>query len=69
MIRIKNKKYYRTEDLADILPISLLTIQNYIRAGRIHAVKIGLYWYVSESNLNLFLAGKYAKVKNEIEER
>ena len=63
-IRIKNQKYYRTEDLVDILPLKLPSIQNYIRKGKIHAVKIGLFWYISEANLNLFLQGKYSK-KNE----
>jgi len=60
-IRIKNQKYYLTCDLEDMLPLSLASIQNYIRAGKIHAVKIGLLWYISESNLNLFLQGKYPK--------
>jgi len=58
-IRIKNQKFYRTEDLADMLPLSQQSIANYIRSGKIHAVKIGLLWYISESNLNLFLQGKY----------
>ncbi len=58
-IRIKNQKYYRTEDLADILPLNLRSIQQYIRDGKIHAVKIGLFWYTSEANLNLFLRGGY----------
>ncbi len=58
-IRIKNQKYYRTEDLAEILPLTLRSIQKYIRDKKIHAVKIGLFWYISESNLNLFLRGGY----------
>ena len=58
-IRIKNQKYYRTEDLAEILPLTLRSIQKYIRDKKIHAVKIGLYWFVSEANLNLFLRGGY----------
>jgi len=58
-IRIKNQKYYRTEDLAEILPLTLRSIQQYIRDKKIHAVKIGLFWFVSEANLNLFLRGGY----------
>ncbi|MBA7547815.1 hypothetical protein ES705_40253 [subsurface metagenome] len=58
-VRIKNQKYYQTEDLAEILPLQLRSIQQYIRDGKIHAVKIGLFWYVSEANLNLFLRGGY----------
>lgn len=59
MIRIKNQKYYRTEDLAEMLPLKLQSIQRYIREGKIHAVKIGLFWFISEANLNLFLRGGY----------
>ncbi len=59
VVRIKNQKYYRTEDLVDILPLTLRSIQQYIRDGKIHAVKIGLFWYISEANLNLFLRGGY----------
>lgn len=66
VIRIKNQKFYRTEDLEDILPLSLASIQNYIRLGKIHAVKIGLFWYISEANLNLFLQGKYGKKNEEV---
>ncbi len=58
-VRIKNQKYYRTEDLAEILPLTLRSIQQYIRDKKIHAVKIGLFWFVSEANLNLFLRGGY----------
>ncbi|MBA7545093.1 hypothetical protein ES705_37456 [subsurface metagenome] len=64
-IRIKNQKYYRTEDLVDILPLTIRTIGQYIRDGKIHAVKIGLFWYVSEANLNLFLRGGYELDKKQ----
>ncbi|MBA7679158.1 hypothetical protein ES703_87441 [subsurface metagenome] len=62
-IRIKNQKFYRTEDLADMLPLSEPSIRNYLRSGKIHGVKIGLFWYISESNLNRFLQGEYAPDK------
>ncbi|MBA7530424.1 hypothetical protein ES705_22631 [subsurface metagenome] len=64
-IRIKNQKFYRTEDLVDMLPLKLPSIQNYIRKGKIHAVKIGLFWYISEANLNLFLRGGYELDKKQ----
>jgi len=65
-IRIRNQKFYLTEDLVDILPLRLPSIQNYIRAGKIRAVKIGLLWYVSEANLTLFLQGDYGKKNDEV---
>ena len=62
-IRIKNMKFYRTEDLADMLPLREISIRKYLREGKIKGVKIGLFWYVSESNLNKFLQGEYAPDK------
>jgi hypothetical protein len=59
-LRIKNQKFYRTYELADMLPLSEQSIRNYIRAGKIPSIKIGLFWYTSETNLNLFLTGKVA---------
>jgi len=62
-IRIKNMKFYRTEDLADMLPLREISIRKYLREGKISGQKIGLFWYVSEANLNRFLQGEYAPDK------
>ncbi|MBA7539927.1 hypothetical protein ES705_32216 [subsurface metagenome] len=64
-IRIKNQKFYRTEDLADMLPLAEPSIRKYLRSGKIQGVKIGLFWYISESNLNRFLQGEYAPDKKQ----
>ncbi len=57
-IRIKNQRFFRTEDLEDMLPLLMPSIRRYLRKGKIKGVKIGLFWYVSESNLNKFLQGE-----------
>jgi len=62
-IRIKNQRYYTTEELSDMLPLTQVSIGNYIRKGKIRAVKIGLLWYISETNLNLFLQGTFQNEK------
>jgi len=62
-IRIKNQKFYRTEELADMIPLAEPSIRKYLRSGKIQGVKIGLFWYISESNLNRFLQGEYAPDK------
>jgi len=62
-IRIKNQRYYTTEELSDMLPLTQLSIAAYIRKGKIRAVKIGLLWYISETNLNLFLQGTFQNEK------
>ena len=64
-IRIKNQKFYRVEDLGDMLPLREHSIRVYLRSGKIRGVKIGLFWYVSESNLNRFLQGEYAPDKRK----
>ncbi len=69
MIRIKNQKFYRTEDLEDMLPLRKPSIQLYLRQGKLAGQKIGLYWYVSESNLNLFLQGKYGNLIRKAEKK
>ena len=50
-------KLYRPEEIADMLKITRRTVYSYIRAGKLHAVKIGQYWYISQQNLEAFLQG------------
>lgn len=57
MIRIGKKKFYLVDDLVKILPITSLTIREYLRKGKIKGRKIGRLWYVSEENLGAFLEG------------
>jgi len=57
VIRIGKKKFYLVDDLVKILPITSLTIREYLRKGKIKGRKIGRLWYVSEGNLEAFLEG------------
>lgn len=57
MIRIGKKGFYLVDDLVKILPITSLTIREYLRKGKIKGRKIGRLWYVSEGNLVAFLEG------------
>jgi len=57
VIRIGKKKFYLVDDLVKILPITSLTIREYLRKGKIKGRKIGRLWYVSEKNLEAFLEG------------
>ena len=52
------EKYYTPEEIAANLKVSRKTIYNWIRAGRLKAVKIGHFWRVSESELNRLLKGE-----------
>lgn len=57
MIKIGKKSFYLVDDLVKILPITSLTIREYLRKGKIKGRKIGRLWYVSEENLGAFLEG------------
>lgn len=65
-IRMNGIKYFLTEELADMIPLTQKAIQAYIKKGRIHGIKIGRSWYVSNASLNEFLAtGRCKKVTTE----
>lgn len=48
---------YNLHDLEKMLQVTQRTLYNYIKAGRLKAVKIGGTWRVTEENLNAFLNG------------
>ena len=56
-IKINNEIYYTVKDLVNILSLTELTIRDYLRSGKLKGHKPGMFWYVSEKNLRLFLEG------------
>jgi excisionase family DNA binding protein len=64
--RINKIKFYLTEEISDILGLSEWSVRKYIHSGRIHAIKIGSAWHISNESLNEFLkTGGMKKVKEE----
>jgi len=51
-------RFFTVEDLTKILPLTKLGVREYLRRGRIPAVKVGLRWFVSEKSLSDFLLCK-----------
>ena len=51
-------RFFTVEDLTGILPLTKLGIRDYLRRGKIKAVKVGTRWFVSEKNLSDFLLCK-----------
>lgn len=49
------EKYYTPEEVANNLKVHLKTIYNWIKAGRLQAIKVGHFWRISESELNRLL--------------
>ncbi len=54
-VRINKIKFYLVEEISDILNLSKESVVKYIHQGRIHAVKIGSSWHISNESLNTFL--------------
>ena len=48
-------KVYTLEELVDLLKVTKRTLYNYIRTGRLKAVKMGKYWRVTQKQLDAFL--------------
>ena len=53
---MKEIKVYSLEEVADILKITRRTLYTYVKEGKLHAVKIGKYWRVSEQDLQDFIS-------------
>ncbi len=59
-------KYYKAEEIADILDFDRETILRKLRGGEIPGIKIGNQWRVSNHDLNLYLEGSLTPmVKND----
>ena len=54
-------KVYTLEELVDVLKVSRRTIYNYLKDGRLKAVKMGKYWRVTEKQLEEFLSPSNVK--------
>ncbi len=47
-------RVYTLEEVCEILSITKRTVYNYIKAGKLHAFKMGKYWRVTEESLREF---------------
>lgn len=50
-------KFYSVDEIATMLRITRRTVYNYMKTGKLHAVKIGKYWHIPQESLNAFLQG------------
>ena len=49
-------KVFTLDEVADILKVTKRTLYNYVKAGKLPAVKMGKYWRVSEESLQAFIS-------------
>jgi putative resolvase len=52
---MKDKEYYKAEDLAELLEVNIMTIYRYIKAGRLKAHKIGRDFRIEKAEFQRFL--------------
>lgn len=52
---IKEKEFYKAEDLAELLEVNIMTIYRYIKAGRLKAYKLGREFRIDKIEFNTFL--------------
>lgn len=52
------EKHYTPEDIASNLQVHLKTVYNWIKSGKLKAVKVGHFWRISETELNRLLKGE-----------
>lgn len=48
-------KVYTLDEIAEIMKVTRRTVYSYVNSGKLHAVKIGKYWKVTEENFREFL--------------
>lgn len=49
-------KVYTLDEVADILKVTKRTLYNYVKEGKLTAVKMGKYWRVSQESLQAFIS-------------
>lgn len=49
-------KVYTLDEVRELLHVTRRTVYNYIREGKLKAVKIGKYWRITQKNLEDFLS-------------
>ena len=52
---MKDKPFYKAEDLAELLEVNIMTIYRYIKAGRLKAYKLGREFRIEKSEFGAFL--------------
>jgi len=65
---VRGIKFFTSEDIAQILGLSILSARLYLKNGRIPgAIKVGRRWFVSSKNLDRWLTGGFIFTKSQAE--
>lgn len=52
---MKDKPFYKAEELAELLEVNIMTIYRYIKAGRLKAYKLGREFRIEKNEFDTFL--------------
>lgn len=52
---IKQKEFYKAEELAEVLQVNIMTIYRYIKAKKMKAYKIGREYRIDNNEFQTFL--------------
>lgn len=52
---MKDKEFYKTEELSELLQVNIMTIYRYIKAGKLQAYKIGKEYRIDRAEFKRFL--------------
>lgn len=58
MKQVGDLKLYSVEDLSELLGVSVKTIQQYLKDGKLKGRKFALRWYVTEEALRAYFSQK-----------
>jgi excisionase family DNA binding protein len=56
-------KYYTVQEVADTLQVHWQSVLNYIKSGKLEAVKLGKGYRISEVALQVFIADRSTRKK------
>ena len=52
---MKDKPFYKAEELAEMLEVNIMTIYRYIKAGKLGAYKLGREFRIEKDEFTTFL--------------
>ena len=52
---MNKEKLYKLSEVMDVLGVTRVTLYNYIKAGKVKAVKVGAQWRIPQDEYNRLL--------------
>lgn len=62
---MKSNSFYTVEQVAELLQVHWQTVLNYIKSGKLEAVKLGRGYRISQEALDIFITKNSSKALTE----